>query len=73
MSRMFQTDLRASTSVGALRLPRRFVYAAIACSLLIATLTGVILYGEYQEQRRYWRERLIRVAEVKQLLLQNWG
>ncbi|MGE5206930.1 MAG: PAS domain S-box protein [Chlamydiota bacterium] len=54
-------------------LPRRLVWATIACSVLIATLAGVILYGEYQEQLQYWRERLIRIADVNQLLLQNWS
>lgn len=72
MSRKLHSGMGANAP-GTSPVPRHFLYAAIACSLLIATLTGVILYGEYQEQRRYWRERLIRVAEVKQLLLQNWG
>lgn len=52
--------------------PRRFLYAVIGGSLLVTLFAIFIIYGEYQEQLGYWHEKLTRVADVNQRLLENW-
>ena len=52
--------------------PRRYLYAVIGCSLLVTLFAVFILYREYQEQLGYWHEKLTRVADVNQRLLENW-
>lgn len=64
--------VRAPKAQHTARFPHRYLYSVITCSLLVTLVAVFILYGEYREQRTYWHEKLTRVADVNQRLLQNW-
>lgn len=75
MSRTAKIDFHANACAESGRfanLPRRFLYSVIGCCLLIASSIGVIVYEEYQQQLRHWQEKLIRIADANQRLLENW-
>lgn len=67
------TDLpRGSGTQPAARWTRRYLYAALGCSLLVSLAAASVLYREYREQLRYWHQKLTRVADINQRLLQDW-
>jgi PAS domain S-box-containing protein len=54
------------------RLPRRYVQVLVACAVLAVLVAALILHSEYREQMTYWQEKLTRIADVNQQLLESW-
>lgn len=53
-------------------LPRRYLAIIISCAVLVALLAAGILNLAYRQQLEYWREKLTRVADVDQQVLERW-
>jgi len=78
MSRTVHTDSCVNAllaSVHTLRtkgFPITYFRVVVGCSLVVALLAAFILYRDYQQQLRYWQEKLTRVADANQHLLHHW-
>jgi hypothetical protein len=77
MSRTAPTRAQVSVpSSGTLRkirsFPHSLVQLVIVCCLLVAFAVVFVLRGEYRQQLQIWQEKLDRIADANQHLLENW-
>lgn len=56
----------------AARLPRRYALTLLACFVLSGLIAGLVLRSSYRAGLSQWEERLTRIADVNQRLLQTW-
>jgi len=81
MSRRAKTDARTDLPDTSGRIPkfsppsdpsRRYSYGVAVCIATVVVVTSLTLRHEYGKQLVYWQERLTRIAEANQRLLNNW-